>query len=395
VLSRGGGTSLAGQCCNVAVVIDWSKYMNQVLEINLHDRWARVLPGTVCDALRVKAQQESEQRLTWGPDPATHDRCCFGGMIGNNSCGAHAQMSGKTDNNIEELEVLLYDGTVMKAGWMSDLEMDARIHDGGHQGEIYRHLRSLRDHYAPLIKEKYPPIPRRVSGYNLDQLLPDTEGRFNLGRALVGSESTLVTVLEAKVRLVDARAQRVILMLGYPDIYEAADHVMEIVAYRPTALEGIDERLIENVQRKGGPHRRYLSLLPEGKGWLMVELGGDEKDEALEVAHRLMEDLQKLPNAPSMKLYTEHQDMNHIWEIRESGLGATALQSANAGRAPVSRIALAASLANPRAAAGGTIESTRADARIAAASGPRSSMPAFLASSPDAALRPRPAVTTR
>jgi FAD/FMN-containing dehydrogenase len=212
----------------------------------------------------------------------------------------------------------------MKTGWMSDLEMDTAIRKGDREGDIYRLLKHLRDHYAGLIKDKYPPIPRRVSGYNLDQLIPNEEGRFNVARALVGSESTLVTVLEAKVTLVDARAQRVILMLGYPDIYEAADHVMEIVAARPTALEGIDERLMENVQKKGGPHRRYLNLLPEGKGWLMVELGGDHKDEALEAAHRLMEELQRQPNAPSMKLYTDHKDMDHIWEVRESGLGATA-----------------------------------------------------------------------
>src|SRR5436309_13320997 len=116
--SRGGGTSLAGQCCNVAIVMDWSKYMHGILEINAGQRWARVLPGTVCDELRKKVMAETDNHLVWGPDPSTHDHCCFGGMIGNNSCGAHAQMSGKTDNNIEELDVLLYDGTRMTVGWI-------------------------------------------------------------------------------------------------------------------------------------------------------------------------------------------------------------------------------------------------------------------------------------
>src|SRR5215469_16849044 len=120
LLSRGTGTSLAGQCCNVAIVIDWSKYMRGVLEINTSERWARLLPGTVCDELRDAAMKASNRQLTWGPDPATHAYCTFGGMIGNNSCGAHAQMSGKTDNNVEELEVLLYDGTHMTVGWMSE-----------------------------------------------------------------------------------------------------------------------------------------------------------------------------------------------------------------------------------------------------------------------------------
>ncbi len=324
VLSRGGGTSLAGQCCNVAVVIDWSKYMHHVLEVNIQERWARVLPGTVCDGLRNRALHDSKNLLTWGPDPATHNHCCFGGMIGNNSCGAHAQMSGKTDNNIEELEVLLYDGTRMNVGWMTEAEWEPRIRQGGRVGDLYRNLRSLRDHYAVLIREKYPPIPRRVSGYNLDQLIPGEDGRFNIARSLVGSEGTLVTVIEAKCKLIDARNERVVLMLGYPDIYEAADHVMEINAFNPTALEGIDHRLFDNLEKKGGPHRRYIQLLPEGKGWLLVELGADRKQDALDVAHRLMEKLKSGPRAPSMHLYTDKEDMEHIWAVRESGLGATA-----------------------------------------------------------------------
>ena len=212
VLSRGGGTSLAGQCCNVAVVIDWSKYMHGVLELNTAERWARVLPGTVCDELRDRAMHESDNLLTWGPDPATHNHCCFGGMIGNNSCGAHAQMAGKTEENIEELEVLLYDGTRMNVGWMNDAEMEQSIRQGGRTGDIYRHLKSLREHYADLIRDKYPRIPRRVSGYNLNELLPNDDGRFNVARALVGSEGTLVTVLEAYMH-----AGRCPSATGHPD----------------------------------------------------------------------------------------------------------------------------------------------------------------------------------
>ena len=300
--------------------------MHGVLEINTRERWARVLPGTVCDELRSRAMQESNNLLVWGPDPATHTHCCFGGMIGNNSCGAHAQMSGRCHQNVEELEVLLYDGTRLTLGWLDDAELDRRIAqlNAGRAGEIFRYLKSLRSHYAGLIREKYPQIPRRVSGYNLDQLLADKDGRFNLARSLVGSEGTLATILEAKVRLIDAKAERVILMLGYPDVYEAADHVMEIVAFGPTALEGIDHWLYQNIQKKGGPNSRYLKLLPEGKGWLMAEFGADKREDALELAHRVMDILKKKPNAPSMKLFTDKAEMQHIWEVRESGLGATA-----------------------------------------------------------------------
>ena len=324
VLSRGGGTSLAGQCCNAAIVMDWSKYMHGVLEVNLAERWARVLPGTVCDELRNAAMSQSNHQLTWGPDPATHDHCCFGGMIGNNSCGAHAQLSGKTDNNIEELEVLLYDGTRMTVGWIDDGELDQRMRVGGRVGDIYRNLRSLRDRYASLIPQHYPPIPRRVSGYNLDQLLPGPDGRFNIARALVGSEGTLVTILEAKCRLIDAKARRVILMLGYPDVYQAADHVIDIDPFQPTALEGFDYRLYENIEKKGGPHRRFLDMLPEGKGWLMAEFGADRKEDAIDLVHRVMDALRSKPDAPSMKLYTDEEEMAHLWAVRESGLGATA-----------------------------------------------------------------------
>jgi FAD/FMN-containing dehydrogenase/Fe-S oxidoreductase len=324
LLSRGGGTGIPGQTCNTAIVIDWSKYMHGVLGLNLRERWARVLPGTICDELRDLAMQESRKLLTWGPDPATHTHCCFGGMIGNNSCGAHAQMSGKTDQNVEELEILLYDGTQFTVGWMDEQELERKIAQGGRIGDVFRRLQSLRAYYGHLIREKYPRIPRRVSGYNLNNLLPDENGRFNVARALVGSEGTLVTILEAKVRLIEAKAERVILMLGYPDVYEAADHVPKIDQFRPTALEGIDDLLRENIQRKGGPHARYLNMLPEGNGWLMAEFGAERREDAIEIANRVMEMLRKKPSAPAMKLFTDVEEMDHLWQVRESGLGSTA-----------------------------------------------------------------------
>ena len=251
LLSRGGGTSLAGQCCNVAVVIDWSKYMHGVLEINTSERWARVLPGTICDELRDAALRASNNLLTWGPDPATHDRCCFGGMIGNNSCGAHAQMAGKIDSNIEEMEVLLYDGTRMTVGWMTDAGMDEQIRQRGRAGDIYRHLKSLREHYADLIREKYPKIPRRVSGYNLDHLLPDEKGRFNIARSLVGSEGTLVTVLEAKCASLPSTPGRSALF-SCSDISDclrgSPTRSPTFFPFKPTALEGSDYKMFLSVQ---------------------------------------------------------------------------------------------------------------------------------------------------
>ncbi|HKR95497.1 MAG TPA: FAD-dependent oxidoreductase, partial [Candidatus Angelobacter sp.] len=189
ILSRGGGTSLAGQCCNVAVVIDWSKYLHNILELNPGEKYARVQPGTICDTLRNAAKPHT---LTWGPDPATHNHCTFGGMLGNNSCGAHAQMAGKAADNLLAMDIALYDGTRMTVGEMNDKELEQQIEQGGRIGNIYAQLKALRTRYAKLINENYPHIPRRVSGYNLDQLLPDDHGRFNVARALVGSEGTCV-----------------------------------------------------------------------------------------------------------------------------------------------------------------------------------------------------------
>ncbi len=140
ILSRGGGTSLAGQCCNLAVVIDMSKYMNTILELNPETRRARVQPGLILDHLRDAAEKH---HLTFGPDPATHNHCTLGGMIGNNSCGVHALMAGKTADNIEELEVLTYDGLRLRVGKTSDEELEQIIKEGGRRGEIYARLESL------------------------------------------------------------------------------------------------------------------------------------------------------------------------------------------------------------------------------------------------------------
>jgi FAD/FMN-containing dehydrogenase/Fe-S oxidoreductase len=323
VLSRGGGTSLAGQCCNTAVVIDWSKYLNRILEISVANRYARVEPGTICDDV-VKAARPYD--LTYAPDPATHDHCCFGGMLGNNSCGAHAQMNGPAVNNVEALEVLLYDGTRTEVGWLTETEWQNKLSRDGHgrETEIYAKLRSLRQRYEKLIEQRYPKIPRRISGYNLDQLIPDKHGRVNIARALIGSEGTLVTILEAKVTLVYNQPERVILALGYPDVYHAADHVTEILPFEPIALEGIDYRLYQNIEKKGGIHAEHLNLFPEGKGWLIVQFGAATQEEAKDTAEKLCAKLRKHHDAPSMRLLIDKQEQKDLWEVREAGLGATA-----------------------------------------------------------------------
>jgi FAD/FMN-containing dehydrogenase/Fe-S oxidoreductase len=319
VLPRGCGTSLSGETTNVAVIIDTSKYMREILEVNPEEGFARVQPGVIRDQLSLMT--EAEYNLTFAPDTSTHAYATFGGMIGNNSCGVHSVMAGRTSDNVYELDVVLQDGTRMTVGETSDEEFERVVAEGGRKGEIYRKLKDLRDRYADLIRERYPQIPRRVSGYNLDDLLP--EKGFNVARALVGSEGTLCTILEAKVRLVHSPPARSLLVLGYPSIYEAGDHVPEILKHDPVGLEGIDDELIRDMQLRG-MHPSDISALPEGSGWLLVEFGGESTEESHGKANGVMEELKKAENPPSMEIFQSADETEKIWGIREDGLGATA-----------------------------------------------------------------------
>ncbi len=315
VLPRGAGTSLAGQCCNVAVVLDFTKCMNQILELDPGARTARVQPGVVLDRLRERAEIH---HLTFGPDPSTHSRCTLGGMIGNNSCGTHSLLAGKTVDNVEELRVLLYDGTELNVGATPEAELSSFIARGGRGGGIYAKLRTIRDQYAPLIRARYPKIPRRVSGYNLDQLLP--ENGFHVARAIVGSEGTCVTVLEAKLRLIHSPQYRTLIGLGYPDVFIAAEQVPAILEFGPIGLEGFEGRIVDGLRKKGTPN---LELLPEGRGILLVEFGCDDPSQAQALAHKLADRFGQCSGVPDIRLYTDSQ-AKWVWKIRESGARAAA-----------------------------------------------------------------------
>ncbi|HEU4616952.1 MAG TPA: FAD-binding and (Fe-S)-binding domain-containing protein, partial [Gammaproteobacteria bacterium] len=318
VLARGGGTSLAGQCCNTAVVIDFSKHLRGIESLDPGARRAVVEPGCVLDDLRHAAEKH---HLTFGPDPSTHDHNTLGGMIGNNSCGVHALMAGKTSDNVHSLDVLTYDGTRLTVGPTSEETLARYVAEGGRRGEIYAALRGIRDRYADEIRARFPRIPRRVSGFNLDELLP--ENGFNVARALVGSEGTCVLVLRAELRLVPSPPFRTLVVLGYPDVYSAADHVPEILEHKPIGLEALDDRLLHHIEEKhmGLEGRK---LLPDGGGWLLVELGADDREASIGAARALMHALERAENAPSMRLCPDSLEERELWEVREAGLGATA-----------------------------------------------------------------------
>lgn len=318
ILPRGGGTSLAGQCCNVAVVIDFTKFCHSILSLDPHERSAWVEPGLVLDDLRTAAERH---HLTFGPDPSTHNHCTLGGMIGNNSCGVHSVMAGRTSENVEELEILLHDGTRMRVGATDDAMYDAILRGGGRRAEVYAALRALRDEVGDQVRAKFPNIPRRVSGYALDELLP--ENRFHVARALVGSEGTCAITLRAKVRLVSSPPGRTLVVLGYPSVYEAGDHIPEVMQFSPIGCEGIDDRLVEDMKKKR-LHPERAQVLPEGRGWLLVEFGGETREESDEAARRMMAALRRQASPPSMKLFDDPREEGLLWKVRESGLGATA-----------------------------------------------------------------------
>jgi FAD/FMN-containing dehydrogenase/Fe-S oxidoreductase len=349
ITCRGGGTSLAGQCCNAAVIMDFTKYVNRVIEIDAEQKLVRVEPGLVLDELQKRVKKHG---LIFGPDPATHSHCAIGGMLGNNSCGVHSVMAefygggARSSDNVRELEVLLYDGTILRVAKTSDArlaqiiggEVVNRVGDYGLSNsaessieitgpaynrcsEIYKKLVNLRDKYGDLVRQRFPKIPRRVSGYNLDELLP--ENGFNVARALVGTENTCVVILEATLELIPNPRVRSLLVLGYPDIYQAGDHVPEIRKYKPIGLEGIDNVLIHAMKLKH-IHPRDLQILPKGNGWLLIEFGGNTTQEADASARKLMEELKRQPNPPTMHLVDDPSQEQVVWEIRDAGLGASA-----------------------------------------------------------------------
>jgi len=315
VLPRGAGTSLAGQCANVAVVFDFSRYMHRLGSIDPAAKLARVEPGIVLDRLREAAELH---HLTYAPDPATHSRCTLGGMIGNNSCGIHGLLGGKVADNVESLDIVLYDGTRMTVGRTSPKQLEAAIRSGGRAGRIYAGLAGLRDRYASLIRERFPRIPRRVSGYNLDELLE--ENGFQVARALVGSEGTCVTVVSATLNLTASPPFRVLTALAFDDAFLAADAVPRAMEHGPIGLEGFDGMLVDFMRRKRLAVDD-VALLPPSGGFLLVEMGAGVAAEAQAKAEALIRSAQSWPHAPTARIYSP-AEAARVWHVRESALGA-------------------------------------------------------------------------
>ncbi|MET9879381.1 FAD-linked oxidase C-terminal domain-containing protein [Actinacidiphila glaucinigra] len=319
VLSRGGGTSLGGQCTNTAVVIDWTKYCHHLLSVDAERRTCVVEPGIVLDELN---RQLSGYGLKFGPKPSTHSHCALGGMIGNNSCGASAQAYGKTVDNVRRLEILTYDGLRCWVGPTSPEEYETVLAAGGRRAELYRGLRELTDRYLADIRTGFPKLPRRVSGYNLDSLLP--ENGFDLARALVGSEGTLVTVLRAELDLVPVPAAEAMVVLGYPDICAAADDVPRLLEHcHPTQLEALDGRMAQ-LMREEHAYLDSLERFPEGDAWLLLQFSGDSKDDVDRQSRALLRAVGRDEGEPDVAFSDDPAREQEMLRAREAGLGVTA-----------------------------------------------------------------------
>ncbi|GAA2357351.1 FAD-binding and (Fe-S)-binding domain-containing protein [Streptomyces carpaticus] len=307
VVARGGGTSIAGQATGVGVVLDFTRHMNRVLALDADARTAVVQPGVICDTLRDAAAPHG---LTFGPDPSTHSRCTIGGMIGNNSCGSHSVAWGTTADNVHALDALTYRGDRLLLG------------RGGHQ--LPAALRTAADDLVrrelALLRTGFPELPRRISGYALDELLPE-RGR-DWARAFTGSEGTLAVLTEATVRLVESPPARVLAVLGYPDESAAAEAAPGLLPYQPLTVEGMAGDLVGDTAR---------AALPRGGAWLFVEMGGAGRAEAEAAAGHLVR-AAGADGATGHTLVTDPAGQRVLWRIREDASG-TATRLPDGGEA--------------------------------------------------------------
>jgi FAD/FMN-containing dehydrogenase/Fe-S oxidoreductase len=303
---RGAGTSVAGNAVGPGVVLDTSRHLSGVLELDPDARTAVVRPGTVLDTLQAAARPHG---LFFGPDPSTHARCTLGGMIGNNACGPHAVAHGRTSDNVLELDVVDGTGRRFTAG------RDA----GGHGTSTVPGLADLVASHLTTLRTELGRFERQASGYSLEHLLPERGG--DLAKTLVGTEGTCVLVLGATVRLVELPGATALTVIGHPDLATAADSVAALLAHSPLAVEGIDARLVDVVRRHHGDAR--VPPLPPGGGWLLVETGGETLEAAVAAARRLAADA----GTDAVRVVEAGAEAAALWRIREDGVGL-------AGRTP-------------------------------------------------------------
>ena len=316
VLPRGAGTSLAGQAINHAIVLDFSRHMARVLEIDAGEGWARVQPGLVLAALNEAAATHG---LMYAIDPATQDRATIGGGIGNNSCGARSVTYGKTIDHVLSLDVVLADGTRTTFEPLAGAALDEKLALQTLEGHAYRELRRIAREQRDEIEARYPRIMRRVSGYNLDSFVDG--GAMDLTRLIVGSEGTLAVIIEARVRLVPLPQYRALAAVHCDSVVQAAEATLPALEHRPSAVELVDETIIRRCRENPG-YRELVEFVEGDPGaMLLVEFYGESEDELDERLARLTGDLEGRGLCYATVTTTDAARQAQMWRMRQAGLG--------------------------------------------------------------------------
>ena len=332
---RGGGTSQAGQCIGAGVILDCSKYFNDMLEINAAERWARVRPGCVLDDLNRRLQPHN---LLFAPDISTANRATLGGMIANNSSGTHSVLHGKTIDHVLELNVALADGSIIKACPLGPAELEAKCTQQDREGHAYRTLRRLASEQAEEIERRFPKILRRVGGYNLDAFAPSyrgvdtprSPGPFNLAHLFVGSEGTLGVVLEAKLRLIEMPRTRALLVVPFNELLEALAATPLILTHRPAAVEVMDRYILESTRRNAEAARLRDDLQGDPGAVLLIEFYGDRADELPPRLDALETDLRQHGFGTHHQRLTDAAAQQRAWKLRTLALGLSMAEKGDA-----------------------------------------------------------------
>ncbi|WP_072802485.1 FAD-binding and (Fe-S)-binding domain-containing protein [Rhodococcoides yunnanense] len=321
VVSRGGGTSMAGNAIGNGVVLDFSRYMNRVISVDRDAESAVVEPGIVISELASAVAAATDGALTYAPDPSSKSRATVGGAVGNDACGNHSVRYGRTADHTIALDVVTADGMLLRATRSGLHAVNAADADAvAAAARITAELERLVAHNLAEFRLELGRIPRQVSGFHLSTLLP--ENGFDVARALVGSEGTCAVVVAATVALVPVPSAALLLSLGYSDVVEAAEDVMTILEFSPAAIEGIDEKIVETMQfRRGADSVRGL---PAGNAWLYVDLDGDDPEEVAVRAERLLARLKERGRLKDGRVVADPSERKSLWRVREDGAGLSA-----------------------------------------------------------------------
>jgi FAD/FMN-containing dehydrogenase/Fe-S oxidoreductase len=318
LISRGGGTSMAGNAIGPGVVLDFSRHMNRIHGIDEAAGTVAVDPGVVLAVLSREVEQATGNRFTFAPDPSSKNRATVGGSLGNDACGNHSVRYGRTSDHVVELDVVTSDGARLTATAMAlrathpeDKQAEARA------AALTDELNRLAHNNLADFRVELGRIQRQVSGYHLDNLLP--EKGFNVARALVGSEGTCAIVTGARMKLVPKPASALLVCLGYTDVVDAARDIETILEFSPAAVEGIDEAIVDTMRFRRG--EGAVVGLPEGKAWLYVDLDGDDPAEVESEANRLLVRLQENGRLVAGRPVPDPMERASLWRVREDGAG--------------------------------------------------------------------------